>query len=336
MPKIVLVGEAWGEHEERARSPFVGPSGHELTRMLSEGGIHRADCHLTNVFNLRPKPTNDIENLCGSVKQGPFPPLRAGKYLLPEYHAEVWRLHKELRDLKPNIAILLGNTAAWALLGNSGISKIRGTVTGSHTIAGLKCLPTYHPTAILRQWDLRAVTVLDFAKAKRESEFPDIRRPRRDVYIEPTPRDMEWYYDNFLRPARRISFDIETSGNQITCIGFAPDDRSALVVPFVDPRRTGFSYWPTLAEELWAWTFVAKVLDLPQPKIAQNGLYDIHFLWRGYGITVRNFEDDTMLLHHALYPESEKGLAFLGSVYTNEASWKMMRQRGKTTIKRDE
>ena len=35
-----------------------------------------------------------------------------------------------------------------------------------------------------------------------------------------------------------------------------------------------------------------------------------------------------MLLHHALQPESEKGLAFLGSVYTNEASWKMMRQAG--------
>jgi hypothetical protein len=65
-------------------------------------------------------------------------------------------------------------------------------------------------------------------------------------------------------------------------------------------------------------------------------MYDLHFLWRGYGIPTVNCDDDTMLLHHSLQPESEKGLGFLGSVYTNEASWKLMRARGKTTIKRDE
>jgi hypothetical protein len=65
-------------------------------------------------------------------------------------------------------------------------------------------------------------------------------------------------------------------------------------------------------------------------------LYDLHHLWRNYGISVRNAEEDTMLLHHALQPESPKGLDFLGSVYTDEAAWKLMRQRGKTTIKRDE
>ena len=32
-----------------------------------------------------------------------------------------------------------------------------------------------------------------------------------------------------------------------------------------------------------------------------------------------------MLLHHSLFPELQKGLGFLGSIYTNEASWKLMR-----------
>jgi uracil-DNA glycosylase len=334
--KIAIVGEAWGEYEERERAPFVGPAGWELTKMLNEGGIHRADCFLTNVFNLRPRPSNDIENLCGKEKAGGFPPLRAGKYLLPQYFPEVQRVVKELRDLKPNIAILLGNTAAWAFLHNTGISKIRGTVIASTALPGLKCLPTYHPAAILRQWDLRAVTVLDFTKAARESEFPEVRRPERTIYIEPTLDEMEWYYDNFLRPAEEISFDIETAGQQITCIGFAPGPLSAIVVPFVDPRTANGSYWPTATDESRAWRYVNKVLSSPQRKVAQNGLYDINFLWKGYGIPVVNYEDDTMLLHHSLQPESEKGLAFLGSVYTNEASWKLMRQRGKTTIKRDE
>ena len=178
--------------------------------------------------------------------------------------------------------------------------------------------------------------MLDLAKAKRESEFPEVRRPARDIYIEPDLDDLARYEKTFLIPAKRIAFDIETSGNQITCIGFAPDERSALVVPFTDYRIGTGSYWPTLWHESQAWAFVRRVLASPKPKTAQNGLYDINFLWKSYGMTVTNFEDDTMLLHHALQPESEKGLAFLGSVYTNEASWKMMRTRGKTTIKRDE
>jgi hypothetical protein len=241
-----------------------------------------------------------------------------------------------LYDLKPNIAVLLGNTAVWALLGSTGISKLRGSVCYSSIIPTLKCLPTYHPAAVLRQWDLRPITILDLQKAKRESEFPEVRRPERTIYVEPTFEEMEWYNDNFLAPARRVSFDIETSGQQITCIGFAPDHLSAIVIPFYDNRKATGSYWPTLEDELRAWSYVRHVLNSDRPKVAQNGLYDIHFLWRSYGIAVRNFEDDTMLLHHALQPESEKGLAFLGSVYTNETSWKLMRARGKTTIKRDE
>lgn len=303
--------------------------------MLSEAGIHRADCFLTNVFNLRPA-NNDIETLCVSKSEdrSGLPSLKAGKYLHHQYLPEVARLKKEITDLRPNIAILLGNTAAWALLGTNGISKIRGTVAAGH--GAQKCLPTFHPAAILRDWSLRAVTVLDLAKAERESHFPEIRRPERTVYIDPSLADMEWYYDNFLASAKRISFDIETARDQITCIGFAPSPASALVIPFHDPRKPAHNYWPTQQEEVQAWAYVRRVLDLPCPKVGQNFLYDINFLWSKYGIPVRNAEHDCMLLHHALQPESQKGLGFLGSVYTSESSWKLMRARGKTTIKRED
>jgi hypothetical protein len=44
-----------------------------------------------------------------------------------------------------------------------------------------------------------------------------------------------------------------------------------------------------------------------------------------------------MLMHHAYQPEMEKGLGFMGSVYTNEGSWKLMRRHRKDeTTKRDE
>lgn len=334
--KIAIVGEAWGEHEERQRAPFVGPSGYELTKMLAEAGIHRADCYLTNVFNIRPRPTNDIENLCTDKANGYsiLGPLKAGKYPRPEYAPEFARLEGELRELNPNITIALGNTAAWFLLGNAGISKIRGTVTQDRF--GRKCIPTYHPAAILREWSLRAVTVLDLIKARIESEYPTIKRPQRTVYIDPSLSDMEWFFNEHLASAKRIASDVETAGNQITCIGFAPSPSVALVVPFVDQRKPGGSFWPTPELEIAAWEYVRRVLALPCPKTFQNGLYDINFIWSGYGIPVVNAEDDTMLLHHSLMPESQKGLGFMASVYTNEASWKLMRSKEKKTIKRDD
>jgi hypothetical protein len=53
------------------------------------------------------------------------------------------------------------------------------------------------------------------------------------------------------------------------------------------------------------------------------------------GLRPANVAEDTMLLHHSLFPELPKGLGFLGSIYTNEASWKLM--HGLTdTEKRDE
>lgn len=347
MTAIAIVGEAWGEQEERARAPFVGAAGYELTRMLDEAGIRRADCFLTNVFNLRPE-RNDVETLCGAKADGlpGVPPIKNGKYIHRKYAGEVTRLLDELSGVQPNVTIALGNTASWALLQNTGISKIRGTVTTTPFavrstnevgMRGLKVLPTYHPAAVLRDWSLRPVTVIDLAKARRESAFADVRRPKTWVYIEPSLSDMETFYDEHLVRAPYIAFDIETSGDQITCIGFASSEEIALVIPFVDNRVTDNdrrgSYWRSLSEESQAWQFVRRVLSLPCPKFGQNTLYDIHFLWRGYGLTVNNYVDDTMLMHHALQPESNKGLGFLGSVYTDRSSWKTMRTKVLTISK---
>ena len=353
MHQIALVGEAYGEAEHRERVPFVGASGWHLTQMLNDAGIDRASCYLTNVFNRWPRDgktdvfgylnspgkSSEVHAFCGPKADGipGLPPLAASRYVRAEFEPELERLRNELLEVNPNVIIALGNTALWALTGHTAISKRRGTVSAStHCVAGFKLLPTYHPAAVMRQWELRAVTVLDLMKAKRESAFPEVIRPAREVWIEPDLTDLETFYERYLRGCSRLSVDIETAGTQITCIGFAPTPAVSLVVPFVDPRRARGSYWPSLEAELMAWRFVIRVLDLPCGKIFQNGLYDISFLWRSYGIRVRNPEDDTMLLHHALQPESPKALDFLGSVYTNEASWKLMRPRGKETIKRDE
>ncbi len=104
---IALIGEAWGEHEERERSPFVGATGHELTRMLGEAGLRRADCLLTNVFNLRPKG-NKIDTLCGPKADGipGYPSSVKGKHVRREFQPELERLADELIEHNPNTTLL--------------------------------------------------------------------------------------------------------------------------------------------------------------------------------------------------------------------------------------
>ena len=337
MTNIAIVGESWGEEELKQRTPFVGSAGYALTQMLDEAGISRADCFLTNVFQQHP-PGNKVEWFCGPKTEGipGYPALVKGKHVRTQFIPELNRLGEELGSINPNIIIALGNTASWALLGRTAISKHRGTTElSTHTATGYKVLPTYHPAAILRQWELRPVTVLDLMKALRESAFPEIRRPHREIWIEPTLEDLYEFERLYFRQAEILSVDIETSGNSITCIGFSPRPDIALVVPFTDSRRKTRSYWPTIQAEMEVWRFVKQVLGVPKPpKLFQNGLYDIAFLWRSVGIPVYGASEDTMLLHHALQPESLKGLGFLGSIYTDQDSWKQMRKHG--TIKKDE
>lgn len=334
--KIALVGEAYGEEEEKYARPFIGRAGDQLNSLLADAGILREECYITNTFNLRPVG-NDLSTLCCGLRDGDAAPglsaLVRGKYLKREYVGEISRLHRELEEIRPNLTVLLGNTACWAVLNSQAISKIRGTCCTSPLLPGLKFLPTYHPAAVLRQFELRHVTVLDLLKAKRESEFPELRRPRREIWMDPSLEDIERFYHEFVLTSPRMAFDIETAFGQITCIGFAPSIDRALVIPFLDYRCTGGHYWKTLEEELEAWKWVERMLASSSEKVGQNTLYDIQYLWRMYGITVSNYTQDTMLLHHSLQPESPKSLAFLGSVYCNEVSWKSNRPKSRHTEK---
>ena len=365
MKPICLLGEAQGEQEQKLGVGFVGTSGIELLRMLNEAGALRLtsvdydyinkfyrqsdpsfidmiwrlhpEFHRTNVFQLRP-PGNKIEALCGSKAEAitGYPSISKSKYVRREFKSELERLGDELVQLDPNLIICLGNSALWAMCGTTGVSKLRGTTAiSTHTASGFKCLATYHPAAVLRQWELRPVTIIDLAKASREALFPDIKRPKRKIWIEPGIEDMECFNDLFITNCQLLSVDIETAGNQVTCIGFSPTPSTALVVPFLDTRRSDRSYWHNREDEARAWQIIRTILEDGRiKKTFQNGLYDIAFLLRSVGIKVMGAEHDTMLCHHALQPESLKGLGFLGSVYCDEGAWKGMRKKD-DTIKRD-
>jgi DNA polymerase I-like protein with 3'-5' exonuclease and polymerase domains len=202
-------------------------------------------------------------------------------------------------------------------------------------VGDFKLLPTYHPASVFRNYDNRPVIIADLMKAKRESSHAEIRRPHREIWIEPTLDDIREFTANHIRGCSLLSTDTETSGERITCIGFAPSSGSAIVIPFDDPRAASGSYWPTPDAEARCWRLVRDILEDPTIlKLFQNGAYDIAFIWRSMNIKVLGAVDDTMLLNHALQPEMLKSLGFLGSIYSDEGTWKDMR-KAKTT-KRDD
>lgn len=338
---IYLLGEAPGEEEAKVGMPFVGSSGQELNRMCNQAGINFSECIRGNVFSEHP-PGNNLEHFCVSLKEAKeaqhgysYPPLLKSKYVHPKYLGELSRLHKEIESYRPNIIVALGNTPIWALLGYTGIGKVRGAITAAKAFGGVKVLPTYHPAYILRAWDERAVVVMDLMKAAKESKFPEVIYPKRTLWIQPTIEDLYTYWERFLKNAPYITFDIETSKYMISCIGFAPNKENAIVVPFFDKSKPDWNYWPDLKSERLAWDFVRMVMESNIPKIAQNPLFDIQYIWRQAKIIPRRVEHDTMLIHHALQPELPKSLGFMGATYTNEASWKGMRNHHETE-KREE
>lgn len=365
MKPLVLLGEAQGENEAQINAGFVGTSGIELLRMLDEAKVieltaedrsyiskfyntgdprmtdavwqMHPEVYRTNVFQQHP-PGNRLEHFCGpkGVALKGYPSMGKPGHVREEFRYELDRLGDELVSIDPNLIVCLGNSALWAMAGKTGVSKLRGTTSiSSHTASGFKLLAAYHPAAVLRQWELRPTTVIDLMKAKREAEFPEVRRPACEIWIEPTLEDINEFRERFIRDCSVLSVDIETSGNQITCIGFAPSGQRAIVIPFADGRAKNRSYWKNDSDESAAWRIITDILtDRTTAKLFQNGLYDIAFLWRAYGIKVYGATHDTMLCHHALQPESLKSLAFMGSVYTDHGAWKSERKFG-TTIKRD-
>lgn len=340
--KMMLVGEAWGAEEAAAGKPFVGSSGKVLDMLLRAVGIPRDEVYLTNVFNRRPSDgSNDLSHLCGPKSESipGLPALTSGKYVRREFAPELDRLYSEIAREAPNVVICAGATPLWALTGISGIRKARGAPLYSagpaaSKLGAVKLLATYHPSAVMREWKLRPIAMADLDKAKRESEFPEIRRPRREFWLAPTIADLYEFEARFIMSGCDLSIDIETAAGQITCIGFAPNPQIALVVPFVDPESKDGNYWRTRNEEVEAWRFVRRLCET-HPSLGQNFAYDMHYLWRVYGIRCFGMKDDTMLMHHALQPELEKGLGFLGSIYTSEPQWKFMRQKHETLKKED-
>ena len=159
--EIVLVGEQPGDREDREGRPFVGPAGRLLDESLAEAGIERDDVYLTNV-----------------VKHFKFE-LRGKRRIhrKPDLHEQAacrpW-LEAELEQIHPTALVLLGATAAQALLGKDfRVTKRRGTWVQAPYAPLVTA--TVHPSSILRAPDdtreaERTLFVRDLARVAVELE----------------------------------------------------------------------------------------------------------------------------------------------------------------------
>lgn len=345
--EVMIVGEFPTKGDLYFSVPMAGNAGKELKRMLAKADLNYDRVSRTTVFKTYPDD-GKIESFCakkaeaqGELLRYPLPPISAGKYITSDRLGALEVLKDEILRVQPRLIIALGNVACWATIGQTGIGKLRGhkfdcVLPGCENIP---VIPTYSPSNILRQWDLRVVAVADLIKASRFLRG-EMKAPVRRLLLEPTKEEVFDWLDTHIHSAERplkwpISFDIETARETITCIGFSVNPTEGVCIPFHDPGQADGNYWRSLEDELEVWLAVKAVLENADPKLGQNGLYDIQYCYR-YGIHVENYEHDTMIRHHAMYPEMEKGLGFMASIYTDEAPWKMLRRRNKDNFKLDD
>ena len=304
--KIVIVGEAPGSYENANLKPFVGPAGGVLEQCLHAASIIRSECYITNVVKVQPK---------GNLIDPYF--TVAGKFTAAGMEW-VERLYDELNELNPNIIVACGGTAFAALAGYHKVLKLRGYLFDPlPQVNCKKILPTIHPNAALRgNYIYRHLIAADLKKAKAESLFPELTRPNRQLVYDFNGVDevLEWlkYYEE----APIVSFDIEVLNYEIACIAFSSEPNISCAIPLA-------GRWTDIEEAL-IWRGIQRVLGNPlSVKVAQNAIFDIQFLLTRCGIVVKGAVHDTMIAHSVMYPELQKGLGFLGSIYCgSQEYWK--------------
>ena len=325
--RMMLVGEAWGQEEERKGIPFVGASGQELNRMLQEAGIMRAEVFVTNLVNARP-PNNDMTEWIPERKKDVLPhhvALRdrmVDPVVLTGYNS----LQKEIAAVKPNIIIACGNYPTWALTGKWGIMKWRGSHLQMDGANSPKVLPTIHPASVLRQWSERAIVVSDLRRAKRESESRTyVHKPEWRFFVRPTFEQVVQTLQLLINRAEVeafwIDFDLETRAGHIACAGLSWSLFEGMSIPFMCiERRDG--YWSLDEEALIIW-LLYRLLTHPRVKVRwQNGLYDAQYTYRHWHF-IPNGAQDTMISQHTLFCQLPKTLYFQASMYARHyVYWK--------------
>lgn len=130
--QVMIIGEAPGKTEDKLKKPFVGRAGKLLDELLNRIHLDRTKVYITNVVNYRPdknrKPTFEEINEFKKI------------------------LFKHIEIIKPKCLLLLGATAATAVLNHKGpLSELRGKFKNIKIMNSyFDVLTTFHPAFLLR------------------------------------------------------------------------------------------------------------------------------------------------------------------------------------------
>jgi DNA polymerase len=126
--RLLFVGEAPGEEEDKRGEPFVGRAGQLLTKIIEAIGLSREQVYIANVIKCRPPANRNPE---------PDEVASCEPYLF-----------RQIDVIRPKVIVPLGKFAAQSLLKTlDPITKLRGR---QFEYRGAVLIPTFHPAYLLR------------------------------------------------------------------------------------------------------------------------------------------------------------------------------------------
>ena len=141
---LMFIGEGPGQEEDRLGRPFVGRSGELLTRMIHAIGVERADTYICNIVKCRP-PQNRTPETDEAAACKEF-------------------LRMQFALVRPKVIVLLGKTACRYTIGEDiYITRDHGRWFERK---GVWFLPTFHPSALLRDPEKKRDAWDDFQKLR--------------------------------------------------------------------------------------------------------------------------------------------------------------------------
>jgi DNA polymerase len=145
-PKLMIIGEAPGAQEDARGHVFVGRAGQYLDKWLQAINLDRTrDVFIGNIIKCRPPDNRD-----------PLP---------DETAACMPYLHRQLNIIQPRAILTLGRISTHILSGTSeGIGKLHGRI---YRFRDIPLIPTYHPSAVLRNPVYRKPVWDDLQKLQR-------------------------------------------------------------------------------------------------------------------------------------------------------------------------
>jgi uracil-DNA glycosylase family 4 len=299
--RVMIVGEAPGEEEDRADIPFCpwAPAGSILERAIRRLGMTRDQFVLVNTVPFRP-PNNYLEGAPWEAEA-----ISVCRPMLEE----------AIKTFRPRSILTLGGVATRTLTGLAGdklgVSNLCGFVLPS--IYDIPVVPCFHPSYLRRGAMshfgilLRSIKLaLLVAREERQPILPPVDNPPSGYIMYPT-ETVALEFERTIEVAKYVAYDIETpysttedsaeeaEGEQsIKSVQFSCASGSGIYLPWRDPfiapaRRILASRIPKLGWNIWRFD---------DPILRENGA------------TIGGTSHDLMWTWHHLQPDLPRGLQF--------------------------